>query len=187
MSDTKGNIRARKLGNTGITEDILTKIANAKGGHIVAIVELRADTIHEQVDGDDRTVDFLIDTIEAVVDGKLDGALVDHVRDIQRALHRNRMLAENGPQLPIDGDDADEPTVEGVLAARDALIETDEEGPKLWDGESMPPDDDTEEPTPDDPAYEPHQFVDGPDALCAYHGCGQPAGKTIHQEAPVPA
>lgn len=136
MADTKGNIRARKLGNTGITEDILTKIANAKGGHVLAIVELKADTIHEQVDGDDRTVDFLIEEIEPVVDGKLNGALVSHVRDIHAALHRNRMLAENGPQLPLDGQ-PQPPSNDEVLAAAPALIEHDDQGAKLAE-----PDDD---------------------------------------------
>lgn len=148
MPDTKGNIRARKLGNTGITEDILTKIANAKGGSILAIVELKADTIHEQVAGDDRTVDFLVETIEPVVDGKLNGALVDHVRDIHAALHRNRMLAENGPQLPIDGQ-PELPTNEQVVAAGAGILERDDEGPKLADPFTVPDGDGWEYPAPE--------------------------------------
>lgn len=136
MTDTKGNIRARKLGNTGITEDILKKIADAKGGHVLAIVELKADTIHEQVDGDDRLVDFLIDTIEPVVDGQLDGRVVDHVREIQAALFRNRKLSENGPELPLAGD-GPEPTVKDVLGHGQSLLDHDDDGnPVLWDGDT---------------------------------------------------
>lgn len=138
MSDDKGNIRARKLGNTGITEDILKRIADARGGHILAIVELKADTIHEQVDGDDRLVDFLIDTIEPVVDGNLNGRGVDLVRNIQQALYRSRKLSENAAagdaELAFDDEaDGPAPKVDQILAEGDAIVDVDEEGPKFWD------------------------------------------------------
>lgn len=143
MTDTKGNIRARKLGNTGITEDILKKIADAKGGHVLAIVELKADEVHEKVDGDDRKVDFVIDTIEPVVDGQLDGTVVDHVRNIQAALYRNRKLNDSGEELPFDGD-GPEPTVKDVLAQGKGLLDVDDDGePVLWDGNT-----DDHEPVP---------------------------------------
>lgn len=144
MADTKGNIRARKLGNTGITEDILTKIANAKGGTILAVVELKADEIKEKTDGDDRTVDFLLETIEPVVDGKLNGILVGHVRDIHAALQRNRLLAENGPQLPLDGA-PQAPTNKEVLDHGKGILEYDDQGPKLADPFTVP------DPASDDP------------------------------------
>lgn len=184
MSDTKGNIRAKKLGNTGITENILKRIADARGGHILAIVELKADMVHEKVDGDDRLVDFLIDTLEPVVDGQLDGRIVEHVRTLQSALFRNRKLAENGPELPIDGSDGPEPTVEQVLGEGRALTDEDDQGPKLWDGSD-------DEPTPDDASYDPHQFDPGnldPDtdpALVRCVTCNQGKGAAVHQEVPA--
>lgn len=133
MTDTKGNIRARKLGNTGITEDILTRIANAKGGRVLAIVDLKV-AFHGEDDDSNRKVALVIDQIEPVIDGKLNGAIVDHVRDIQAALHRNRMLAENGPQLPLDGQPTAPSTAE-VLEQGKGVVGRDDEGPVILDDE----------------------------------------------------
>jgi hypothetical protein len=191
MTDTKGNIRARKLGNTGITEDILRRVADAKGGHVLAIVELKAETIHEQVVGDDRLVDFVIDTIEPVVDGKLNGRLDDHVRGIQRALFRNRKSTEgHDTPLPIE---ESEPAMSDVLAEGAALFDQDEDGePVLWDGDTdddEPGDDaddeaEPEPPAPDDTSYEVHGYLVSPEGdSCEL--CQQPAAAAVHDLDPA--
>lgn len=186
MSDnkTKVTVNAKELASI-IDDDRAQQMYSRKGGRWVAIIELKHSERHEKVDGD-RRVNLTVDQLELVDDGILDGRAVDHVRDIMAALHRNRKLSEDGPQLPI-GQDGPEPTVSEVLAARGALVEDDERGPKLWDGESMPEDEDAGDPEPDDPAFEPHVYEAGPDDSCGFHGCGQAYGADIHVHDREPA
>lgn len=138
MTDTNVKIRAKGCANTGVTDELATKLYSNKGGRIMAIVELKVDETHEKADGD-RKVDLVITELEPVVDGKLNGRLDEHVRTIQAALYRNRALLQNGGEtLPFE-EGGEEPTVEGVLAAGRALVDVDEDGnPELWDGEDDP-------------------------------------------------
>lgn len=177
MSDCTAGIRAKGLDTTGVTEQLAAKMYNNVGGHYLAIVDLRV-AFHGEDDDGNRKVTLVIDQIEPVIDGKLNGALVEHVRQINAALHRNRMLAENGPQLPIDGQDV-EPTVEQVLAARAGLIGTDDKGePILLEDD---PDEDDETPPAGDwdyPASEGHDVkpittIDDP--FTAHHNEVEPA------------
>ena len=154
MTDTTAKIRAKGLDSTGVTTDLARKMWDSVGGHYVAIVDLQVKRRSENDDGD-RTVELVVDQIEPVIDGGLNGTLVDHVRTIQAALHRNRMLAENGPQLPIDGDEP-EPTVKDVLAHGLSLVGNDDDGPVLWDGHV---DDDDDDPEPDSTTVGRPQFT----------------------------
>lgn len=132
MTDTNVKIRAKGCASTGVTDDLATQMYANKGSRYMAIIELKVEETHEKADGD-RKVDLIITELEPVVDGKLNGTLDEHVRTIQAALYRNRKLVEDGQTLPFDSQ-GDEPTVEGVIAAGRALVEEDEDGPKLWDG-----------------------------------------------------
>lgn len=134
MTDNLAKINAKGCDGTGLTEELARKLFDNPGLHLMAIVELKPGTRHIKADGQ-HVVDLEINTIEPVVDGKLNGRLDEHVRTIQAALYRNRALMENGEQLPLEPGD-DEPTVEGVLQAGAALVETNAEGvPVLWDGD----------------------------------------------------
>ena len=150
MTDTTAQIRAKGLDSTGVTEQLAAKMYNNVGGHYLAIVDLRV-AFHGEDDDGNKRVQLVIDQVEPVVDGKLNGALVDHVREINAALHRNRMLAENGPTLPLDGESTS--SVEEVLAAGPALIDHDDEGPKLSDADDWEypgPEGDKDTPPPRD-------------------------------------
>lgn len=171
MTDTTAKIRAKGLDSTGVTEELARRMHANIGGHYLAIIDLR---VARQLNDDDggHGVELVIDQIEPVVDGKLDGAIVDHVRDIQAALYRNRKLLDEGEQLPLDDDGGPTPAVKDILA----------QGLGLFDDE---PDDDEDGPDPDDPTFEPHPFADGPDALCV--ACRQPAGANVHHTDREPA
>lgn len=128
---TTAAIRAKGLDSTGITEELAARMYNNVGGHYLAIVDLKV-AFHGEDDDSNRKVALVIDQIEPVIDGKLNGAIVDHVRDIQAALHRNRMLAENGPQLPLDGQPTAPSTTE-VLEQGKGVVGRDDQGPVILD------------------------------------------------------
>ena len=112
MSDITGQINAKRLGNTGITEEILTRIADAEGGELTVIAQVRYEGVHKKRDGS-RKVDLVITDLEATTDGDAD----EHVRGVQRALFMNRKLhgTDSQPAL-MDSIDDKEPTVEEVMA-----------------------------------------------------------------------
>lgn len=157
---TTAKVRAKGLAATGVTEDLAAQMFNTKGSRYLAIVELKVDEVHEKSDGD-RRVDLVIEELEPVVDGKLNGALDEHVRTIWKALYENRLRAGAGPddQLPLDPDDGPAPKVADIIAAGDALVEKDAHGEAvgIWDGEQgyedLDEQPDAEEPD-DEPAYD---------------------------------
>jgi hypothetical protein len=136
---TTAKVRAKGLAATGVTEDLAAQMFNTKGSRYLAIVELKVDEVHEKSDGD-RRVDLVIEELEPVVDGKLNGALDEHVRTIWKALYENRLRAGSGPddQLPLDPDDGPAPKVADIIAREDALIEKDADGEPvgIWDGDT---------------------------------------------------
>lgn len=111
MTDS-AKIRAKGLNATGVTEDIITKLADAEGGHMVAVVELKVDEVHKKVDGD-RRVDLVITQCEPAPDQQT----IDHLRNLQRSFYYERKLHSEDEQLTIETRDDLEPTVEQVLAA----------------------------------------------------------------------
>lgn len=142
MSDTTAKIRAKGLQSTGVTEDLARRMY-ANGGHYLAIVDLKVARTIENLDEGTDAVELVIDAIEPVVDGKLDGTLVDHVRNIQAALYRNRKLHEEGEELPLGDQDGPTPSVKDVLAQGVGLLddlpaEGDVPAPDGPDGEDEP-------------------------------------------------
>lgn len=121
MTDTTAKIRAKGLDATGVTKTLARTMHANVGGHYLAIVDLR---VVRQLNDDDGShgVELVIDQIEPVVDGKLNGALIDHVRDIQAALYRNRKLAEGDEELPLE--DGPEPKVRDIIAQGEGLFDT---------------------------------------------------------------
>lgn len=157
MTDTNVTIKGKRgCSDTGITEELATRLFNSsKSTSLVAIVEFTTDYTHEATDGSKRTVDLTITSVEPVVDGKLNGELVEHVREIQQALFRNRKLAEGGSeQLPFDEHDGPAPKVADIVQQGGAFLDHDDEGPTLHqpDGDQGDtPDEDTDEPVALDP------------------------------------
>jgi hypothetical protein len=134
MTDTSVKIRAKGCASTGITDELASRLYANKGARILAIVELKVEERHEKADGD-RKVDLVIDTLEPVVaeNPGMEHTVDEQVRRIQRALFMNRQMGEEG-QLPLD---STEPTVQEVLAAASAVVDTDDNGDVkgLWSGD----------------------------------------------------
>lgn len=148
MTDYHAKINAKGCDKTGLTEDLAAQLYNGGRSHLIAIVELHPTREHNDRDTGTRTIDLTIQSIEPVVDGDLNGTLEDHVRDIVRALYRNRKLAEGSQELPFE-DDGPEPKVQDILQQGSALLETGEDGePALWNGDTS---DEAEQPTDDEP------------------------------------
>lgn len=134
MTDTTARIKAKGLDSTGVTEQVARSYFDRLGSHHLAIVEYSVDSRSVDADGHQQ-VQLVLTAVEPVVDGDLDGQLDDHVRTIQKALYRNRKLAEgDDTPLPLDSD-GPEPRVKDVLAQGIALLDTDQTGETvLWDG-----------------------------------------------------
>lgn len=133
MTDTTAQIKGKGLDSTGVTEEVARSYFDHLGSHHIAIVEYRVDSRSVDADGKQK-VQLSLTQVEPVIDGDLNGRVVDVVRNIQRALWRNR-----GEDVPLEGIDGDnEPTVAEVQAAAEALVERDESGEVvgLWDGDT---------------------------------------------------
>lgn len=129
--DYTGNIRSKKCGGTGFTEEVLAQAYKRKGNTFLMIAEVRVEETREKSDGL-RKVEWVIEHAEPVVDGNLNGRAVDAVRRVQRALYVNRQTDQ---QLPLNPGDPVEPTVPETLAAMEAMVEPTEDGDvKMWDG-----------------------------------------------------
>lgn len=124
--DYAATIRGKGLDGTGVTEDIAKAMYHSKGSRTLAIVEL----VHKrQVDDEDtgRKVELAISLLEPSTSAELD----DHLRELTRTLHQNRVLKSKDDQLQIDTLDDLEPTVDGVIAAgKQHIAETDDELPE---------------------------------------------------------
>lgn len=126
--DYTGNIRSKKCGTTGFTEDVLSQAYKRKGNTMLMIAEVKIEETREKSDGS-RKVEFIIETAERAIDA---------VRRVQRALYVNR---QQDQQLPLAPGDTSEPTVPETLAAMNAMVEEDEGGEVtgLWDGTGEDP------------------------------------------------
>lgn len=135
MTDTSVTISGKRgCSDTGITEELATKLYNRARDHkvteLVAIVRFVGDTTTDAVTGSARSLALKIDAIEPVVDGKLNGELVEHVRTIEQALSRNRALAGNKQEaLPFDDErDGPAPKVADILQQGKAFFDENEAG-----------------------------------------------------------
>ncbi|MDN4173944.1 hypothetical protein QWY28_13365 [Nocardioides sp. SOB77] len=122
MSDTTAQIAAKGCNSTGITEDLAKRLHDNLGRKVVAVVELVSAGRAEKLDGSEK-VSLSILTIEPAPNS----ATEDHLRDLARAFHYERKLAEDGPQL-LEPGDGPEPTVKDVLARGNTIVGTDDDG-----------------------------------------------------------
>lgn len=107
-NDVTAKIAAKGCTNTGITEELATKLYDQLGRKTIAIIELVSEARTEKRDGKE-TVTLSVLTIEPAPNQTTE----DHLRELARAFHYERQLAEDDTQLRID--DNIEPTVSDVL------------------------------------------------------------------------
>lgn len=115
MSDITAKIAAKGCSATGITETLASSLHANLGSKVVAVVELMSEARTEKSDGKE-TVALSIISIEPATDDQTE----NHLREIARALHRNRHLA-GGDTAQGRLDVGDEPNVADVLKAGAAL------------------------------------------------------------------
>lgn len=115
MPDTTAKIRSKGLDSTGVTEEVAAQMYNSLGRYTMAIVELKHEDHGKNAEGK-RRVELVITMVEPA----LDDTLENHLRELTRTLDYNRRLTSPDQELPIDRD-ANEPTVEGVVAAAKKL------------------------------------------------------------------
>lgn len=175
MTDTNVTINGKRgCSDTGITEELATKLFVSadvkKVTELVAIVRFKTETTHKAADGSTRKVDLSIVDIEPVVDGKLNGALVEHVREIQQALFRNRKLgAGKDEALPFGEEDGPAPKVADLVQQGKAFVETDEDTGEVTgihqgdnDAEDTPEEPDDQAEPDDEPGAEPSNVIGHP-------------------------
>ena len=128
MTDTKIQIKAKAI-STQVTTEMAARLFNNKGTRVMIIAELVSDTTHEDQAGN-RGVDCLLENLELVVaDGKTGEVADEHIRTIQQALYRTRVIANGGQdELPLGEEDGPAPKVTDVLAQGKGLVTTDDEG-----------------------------------------------------------
>lgn len=109
MPDVIGTINSKKLGDTGFTEAMLSDLHSQVGRHHMAIVDLQVVDKHGPDVKGKRGVTLIVDSIEPAVTDEM----AEHLRELMRTVYFSRGV---GDQLTLTAG-ADEPTVEGVLAA----------------------------------------------------------------------
>lgn len=119
---TTARIRAKGLDGTGVTETVAQKSYGNLGSYLVGVVELRADTRRDNLDGD-HAVDYIITGLEVATDQIAE----DHLRSLTQALHTNRVLASEDEQLQIDTQDDIAPKVGDVIAQGRGLLGGDDD------------------------------------------------------------
>lgn len=113
--DYVAKIRAKGCANTGITEDIARELHQRPGRRIMAVVELKVEERHEKAEGQHR-VDLIIEQVEPAIEDNLD----EHLRQLLRTKHQNRVLESQDQALDIELQEDLEPSVEDVIAAQRA-------------------------------------------------------------------
>lgn len=132
---TTAKIAAKGCTNTGLTEDLAKGLHDQLGKTIVAVVELTAETRTANKAGEE-TVVLSINTIEVAPNSLTE----DHLRDLARAFHYERKLAEDGPQL-LEPGDGPEPRVADVLQFGRGVITTTDDGDTRLLTNDVDPDD----------------------------------------------
>jgi predicted ATP-dependent Lon-type protease len=113
--DYTASVRRKGLENTGVTPDIAKTMYNTQGRSTLAIVELAHK---RQINDDDtgRSVELVITSLEPSQNPELD----DHLRQLMRTLHQNRVLHSEDQALDIEIAGDIEPSVDAVIAAQRA-------------------------------------------------------------------
>lgn len=162
-SDYTAKIRAKGLSSTGVTEDLAKTFYHQLGSHHLFIVEGRVDRRTENGDGT-HTSELILTQVEPSTAAFVD----DHLRELMRAMYRNRALAEGAIPETMDGPDVRDV----VKGSGEAIMERDEQGnpDRLWDGNT----DGTE--------------GAAPSGSCAFPGCGlEPEHEGDHDVFTAPA
>ncbi len=133
---TTAKIAAKGCTGTGITEELAKTFHDQLGKTGVAVIEFVADARGETRDGDE-SVKLSILTVEVAPNTLTE----DHLRELARAFHYERKLAEDGPQLQVPGD-GPEPKIADVIQHGKGVIGHDDGEPRLLT------DPDVEEPLP---------------------------------------
>lgn len=175
--DYTASIKTKRCKNTGITEEIIRELHTRPGRRIMAVVELRVDDAHNKHDAPNH-VDLTIESIEPAMEDFFD----EHLRELSATKYQNRAIADGEPTLDYDDQGDTGRPLTAVVADGQAHL-ADEE---LEDDDQ---DDAAAAADPDDPAYEPHPYLEGPDGDSGCITCDQPADSAIHTTAdePVPA
>jgi hypothetical protein len=206
-ADYTGQLNAKKLGGTGITEGLLRRHHNDEAGTLVIVASISVAGTHKNVKEGTGSVNYVIDDLEVAP-----SIATDHVRELIRSFEYERKLETEGktlfddrtdepnvatvveqgaqlrphPFLPVDAADDDgicdvcgQLQAAAVHADRSAL--TDPFAAATGDDEDA--DQDAGPATPDDPAYDSHPYVEGPDGSCGFHDCDQDESAAVHDAA----
>jgi hypothetical protein len=152
MTDTTAKIRAKGLEATGVTEEIANQMFTQVGKHFMFICEAKVEEPHGPNAEGKRRVDLILTQVEPAMDQVLE----DHLRELTRTVYQNRVLTSEDAQLQIETAADLEPSVEDIIAARQAA----------------------------DAADRPHEFVDDGAGDC--EACDGPKANPIHAELDDP-
>lgn len=109
-ADYTGNIRAKGLTNTGVTEAMLGKHHRAKGGRLMIVASIHVASTSDNVDEGTGSVAYVIDDLEVAPD-----IAEEHLRELVKSFHYERKLDEDGPALL--GDDGLTPKIDQAVQA----------------------------------------------------------------------
>jgi hypothetical protein len=137
---TTAKIAAKGCNGTGITDDIAEALR--LGQTLVVVAELVVEAHHEKRNGDEAVVLNILTVEPATKD-----FVEDYLRNMQRALHYERKLIEDGPQMKLPGDH-DDPSVDDVIAQGKGVLAE----PDNPDGQPRLIDPDLDDDPADDPA-----------------------------------
>lgn len=147
MADYTAKIRAKGLDSTGVTEELAKQLYHQLGSHHLMVVEARVADRRENADGG-HEVQLVLTQVEPSTAAFVD----DHLRELMRAMYRNRALADGAIPETMDG-----PELQDVVrGSGEAVLQRGEDGEveNLWDGNT------------DEPAGRP-----APGGSCAFPGC----------------
>jgi len=133
---TTAKIATKGCNGTGITDEIAERLR--LGQTLVVVAELVVEAHHEKRNGDESVVLNILTVEPATKD-----FVEDYLRNMQRALHYERKLTEDGPQMQLPGDHAESSIQDVIDQGAGVLTQTDGE-PRLLD----PEDETDEEPVP---------------------------------------
>lgn len=110
-ADYTGTLNAKKLGGTGITENILRRHHHDEGGTLVIVAAVSVASIKKNTKDGTGSVSYVIDDLEVA---PTTAGAADYCRDLIKSFHYERKLTEDGPDLELGGP---APKVADVLAA----------------------------------------------------------------------
>lgn len=113
--DYTATVKTKRCKNTGMTEEIIRRLHGQPGARVMAVIELCVDDAHNKHDAPNH-VDFTIEQLVPFPDDRGD----QHLRQLTKSAHQERILHSDDEQLAIDTQDDLEPSVEDVIEAQRA-------------------------------------------------------------------